>query len=175
MPTIDVLAARASYYRHDHHGLTRLTAAQATAEIRAHVARDPRNRSTEAAPYGAVILHQGARSVRLEPWRNAMPKYLTAAQADQLTALAHATDPARYVEEAAGLAACTSGVRIPPAATNRLVRHGYLCSLDGIVSVSLAGVFALTWRYLKTSGDVPADEWGGVIAESLVDTFTPED
>jgi hypothetical protein len=39
------------------------------------------------------------------------------------------------------------------------------------VVVSLAGVVALHWRYLKGAG-VPAGRFGGEIAEVIVDVFS---
>lgn len=181
MPTIAVLASRSSYRRHVGNvdpmirgELTGVTAAQATAEIRELVARDRRNRSVRATEYGAVILHKGDDRIRLEPVPDAMPKMLSAAQAAQLLDIATATDPAHFVPEPAGITICTRWRRIPPAATNRLVRHGWVCKIDGIVTVSLPGVVALTWRDLRTSG-VTAGQFADLIAESLVDSFTPED
>jgi hypothetical protein len=65
VPTLAQLAARPAYSRSTHPSdpnvpgdLTRVTAAEATAEIREHFACDGRLRSVEAAPHGAVILRQ---------------------------------------------------------------------------------------------------------------------
>lgn len=181
MPVIAVLAARPSYRRHFSNvnpnvpsELTSVTAAQATVEIREHVARDRRNRSVRATEYGAVTLHQGEHRIRFEPVPDAMPKLLSAAAAGQLLDVAQATDSASFVDEAAGITLCTRWVRIPPAATNRLVRHGWICKIGDVVSVSLPGVFALAWRDCRTSG-VPAGQFADLISESLVDAFTPDD
>ncbi|WP_327594663.1 hypothetical protein [Streptomyces chartreusis] len=185
MPSTSWLLARASYNRYAYSTdpmvpgeLTRATAAQATAETRAHLAADSRPRRIQAHPYGAVILCDGDRRVRFDPWQEAMPKYLTAKQAVDLHLLASATVPARLVDVGSGYGPEVQGsslVRIPPAATNRLVRHGYL-ALDGTgqVVLSLAGVVALEWRHCKTTGVEPG-QWADLIAEAVVDTLTPDD
>jgi hypothetical protein len=158
--------------------LTRVTAGEATAEARAHLAADSRPRRIQAHAYGAVVLCDGDRRVRFDPWPEAMPKYLTAKQAVDLLLVAAAEVPPRLVDVGSGYGPQVQGsslVRIPPAATNRLVRHGYLALADdGRVVVSLAGLVALEWRHCKTAA-VPAGQWADVIAEAIVDTLTPDD
>ncbi|WP_411092279.1 hypothetical protein [Streptomyces sp. 049-1] len=185
MPATSWLLARPSYTRYAYAEdrnvpgeLTRVTAAQATTEARAHLAADSRPRRVQAHPYGAVILCDGDRRVRFDPWQEVMPKYLTARQAADLLLVAAAEVPPSLVDVGSGYGPQVQGsslVRIPPAATNRLVRHGYLALDDtGQVVVSLAGVVALEWRHCKTAG-VPMGQWADVIAEAVMDALTPDD
>jgi hypothetical protein len=183
MPSTSWLLNHPSYNRYSYAAdpnvpgeLTRVTATEATAETCAHLAADSRPRRVQAHPYGAVVLCDGERRVRFDPWRETMPKYLTAKQAVDLHLLASAVVPARLVDVGSGYGPEVQGsslVRIPPAATNRLVRHGYLAlGGDGQVVVSLAGVVALEWRHCKITG-VELGVWADVIAEAVVDTLTP--
>ncbi|MGX1301379.1 hypothetical protein RKD35_002867 [Streptomyces albogriseolus] len=184
MPATTWLLARPSYTRYAYAEdrnvpgeLTRVTAAQATAEARAHLAADSRPRRVQAHPYGAVVLVDGDRRVRLDPCPDTMPKYLSERQAADLLAVALTEGTPRLVDVGSGHGPEVQDgvlVRIPPAATNRLVRHGYLAVDDGgRVAVSLAGVVALEWRYCRTT-QVPQGEWADVIAEAVVDALTPD-
>lgn len=182
MPSTFWLLNRPSYTRYAYATdpnvpgeLTRVTATQATAETRAHLAADSRPRRIRAHGYGAVVLCDGDRRVRLDPCPDTMPKHLTARQAADLLLIASDIAPARLVPEDRGPAVHGALSRIPPAATNRLVRHGCLAVVDDDqVIVSLAGVVALEWRHCKNTR-APSDEWADVIAEAVTDTLTPPD
>ncbi|MEV6403881.1 hypothetical protein AB0M58_13175 [Streptomyces bobili] len=181
MVTLAQLAARTAYYQSVHAtqpnvppgDLTRVTAVEATTTVREHFARDGRQRSVEAAPYGAVILRQAERSVRFEPWPDAMPKRLTARQADDLVLLGQSVQKPRLVFEAKGPIIHAGFTRIPPAATERLIEHGWVATdgrNDSAVGISLAGVVALTWRHCKST-NVPARLWAEAIAEDVHNVF----
>ncbi|MGW3971173.1 hypothetical protein ACWEFD_17975 [Streptomyces ardesiacus] len=183
MPATSWFLARPSYTRYayttnpnDPGELARVTASQATAETRAHLATDSRPRRVEAKAYGAVTLCDGDRRVRFDPSPDTMPKHLTAKQAADLLLVAAAQVPPRLVDVGSGYGPQVQGsalVRIPPAATNRLVRHGYLAlDDDGQVVLSLAGVVALEWRHCKTTNVAPS-AWAYAIAEAVVDALTP--
>ncbi|MGX1514004.1 hypothetical protein [Streptomyces collinus] len=184
MPETGFLLARPSYRRHLSTApgeTTAVTATAATAEVRAHLALDSRARRIEAAEDGAVVLRDGDAGIHLAPCADTLPRYLSAGMADQLLAVGAPGARARLTyERARGLVVIAGTHRIPPAATNRLVRHGYLAAgpLDhrgGVpVAVSLAGVIALEWRHARATG-VPAAEWPAVFAEAVADRFAPED
>ncbi|MGW3308254.1 hypothetical protein ACWDG9_16900 [Streptomyces sp. NPDC001073] len=181
MITLAQLAARPAYNQSIHAtdpnvpsgDLTRVTAGEATTAVREHFARDGRLRSVEAAPYGAVILRQAGRSVRFEPWPDVMPKRLTARQADDLVLLGQSVQRPRLVFDAKGPVISAGFSRIPPAATERLIEHGWVATDgrdDSTVGISLAGVVALTWRHCKTT-NVPARLWAEAIAEDVHNVF----
>jgi hypothetical protein len=153
------------------------TVAEATELVRAHVAADSRLRSTAATPYGAVILHQGDTHIRLEPGIDARPQRLTGRQADDLLLIGRVQDRAKVVwEPAKGWATVQGGVwRIPAVSTERLVRRGWIATegADGaLVTVSLAGVVALQWRYLKGERVSSTARWAEDVAEHVVDVFS---
>ncbi|MEV0016656.1 hypothetical protein [Streptomyces tendae] len=185
MPATSWFLGRPSYTRYAYStdpnvpgDLTRVTASQATAETRPHLAADSRPRRVEAQAYGAVTLCDGDRRVRFDPCPDTMPKYLTAKQAADLLLVAAAEVPPRLVDVGSGYGPQVQGstlVRIAPAATNRLARHGYLALADdGQVVLSLAGVVALEWHHCKAANVAPA-AWAYAIAEAVVDTLTPDD
>lgn len=152
----------------------RMTVAEATELVRAHVAADSRLRSTEVANHGAVTLHRGDTHVRLEPGLDARPRLLTQTQAEDLLRIADTQSEARLIEEPKGWTVQGGVWRIPPGATEGLIRRGWIAT-DGTdrapVVVSLAGLVALHWRYLKAEG-APAGRFGEEIAEALVDVLS---
>ncbi|MFE7933394.1 hypothetical protein ACFU6S_32675 [Streptomyces sp. NPDC057456] len=182
MPATAFLARRPVYRRHELNTdpnrvgeVTGSTAAAATEEARAHLARDCRPRRIEVTGYGAVILRDGDRRIRFEPCADVLPKLLSVRMAEDLVLVGTSAAGTRLVAESRGLAVHAGFHRIPPAATNRLVRHGWLATGGGdgaAVAVSLGGVVALEWRSCKTTG-VPVSEWADVIAEAVTDHFRP--
>lgn len=152
----------------------RATVAEATELVRVHVAADGRLRNTEVTNHGAVIVHQGDRHVRLEPGLDARPQKLTKRQAEDVRLISLTPDARLVHEPGKGWTVQGGFTRIPPAATETLISHGWIATdgADGSpVRVSVAGLVALTWHYLKTSG-APTAHIGEEIAESIVDTLS---
>ena len=155
--------------------LTSLTIADATNLARVHFRAYPNLRSITAEPHGAITLLQGNRHIVLESGMNALPKLLTHRQAEDLLLIA-AVGARAKITAAHGGAYIDAGLnRIPPAASERLIRHGWITTtgVDGAtVAVSLAGTVALTWRACKTQ-NVPRAEWADAIAEGVHSVFAP--
>lgn len=178
MNHLTTLAARPAHRRYVLHTDKNIpsdigwaTAAEATAELRAHLAVRARNDRVDVDPNGCVWLNHEDRRILLEPLLDALPKRLTARQAADLVLIASARGRARYAADESVTAGVT---RIPPAATERLLQRGWIEETDGTVGVSLAGIVALEWRFHKTEA-TPVAYWGDQIAETLVDVFAPED
>ncbi|MGS2592100.1 hypothetical protein [Streptomyces hebeiensis] len=148
---------------------------EATELVRQHVAAYGGPRAIGAEPYGAVTMSQGDTRIRMEPGMDARPSLLTRRQADDLLLLAYSATGARVAhEQAKGWTIHAGFSRIPPAATENLVKHGWVVTTgtDGAsVTVSLAGIVALTWRHCKTA-KIPNSQWGDAIAESVYDAFS---
>lgn len=186
MPTLAQLAAALHYAKtvHPHDraqagpDLVRISATEATALVREHLAQDGRLRNVEAAPYGALVLRGAEASTRLEPCTFTMPKGLTRRQAEDLALIARAGERARLrLDPRAGVVVQAGPTRIPPAATERLVERGWLATSgtpDAPVSLSVAAVVALEWHALDEAGAIPAAHWPGIIAETVVDVLSPE-
>lgn len=180
MPTIAVLAARPAHRRYTLHtdknipsDMARVTAAAATAEIRAHLAARAGTSRVTATPHGSVFLNADDHRVLFEPLPDVVPKRLTARQAADLLLISHAGGRARFADDRDGITVHAGMTRIPPAATERLVERGWIEETDGLVGVSLAGAVALEWRYHKTAG-TPVAYWTDQIGEALADLFAPE-
>lgn len=181
-------AATTTSYRRYHHDpdpnlrgsgrLPNLTPLDATRLARTHFTAYPSLRSIQAETYGALTLLQGNRRIRLEPGADARPSLLTQRQADDLLLIAQVGDRARIrIHPGQGAAVGAGMHRIPPAATERLIGHGWIATTGvdrAVVRVSLAGTVALTWRSCRVQG-VPVDGWAAAIAESVYDTHAVSD
>ncbi|WP_406463010.1 hypothetical protein OHB07_16295 [Streptomyces sp. NBC_00111] len=176
-------ASTATYRRYHHDpdpaigGTTRLPNLPATSAdrlVRAHFQTNPTLRSIQATPYGALTLLQGNRNISLEPGANIHPKQLTSQQAEDLLLIAQVGRRAHIAVLAERGPVIEAGLtRIPPAATARLVRHGWAATTGtdrAPVAVSLAGTVALAWRACRYQR-VPADGWAAQIAEAVFDEF----
>ncbi|WP_328427874.1 hypothetical protein [Streptomyces sp. NBC_00443] len=153
MPETGYLTTRPVHHRHSMApaAAEEVTAAAATAETRAHLAR---GRRVEATAAGAVLLVE--TGISFEPFPVALPTFLSTDMAAQL--LLVAAGPARALRTARGLIVQATGGVVPPWAMNRHVRHGYLAvDRDGVVTVGLAGAVALEWRRCRSAG-IPAGE-----------------
>ncbi|MGA5202769.1 hypothetical protein [Streptomyces variegatus] len=153
MPETGFLTTRPVHHRHSMApaAAEEVTAAVATAETRAYLARSHR---IEATADGAVLLVE--TGISFEPFPVAVPTFLSADMAAQL--LLVAAGPARARRTARGLVVDAAGGVVPPCAMNRHVRHGYLAvDEDGTVTVGLAGAVALEWRCCRSAG-IPAGE-----------------
>jgi hypothetical protein len=182
-PLVARATAMTSYrrYHHDpdpnHRGSGRLPSLNqldASRLARIHFTAYPSLRSIQAETHGAITLLQGNRHIRLEPGPDSRPSLLTQRQAEDLLLIAQVGDRARITVTSAQGTAVDAGLhRIPPAATERLIGHGWIATtgFEGApVGVSLAGIVALVWRASRVQG-VPVGAWADAIAEALRDTF----
>jgi hypothetical protein len=162
MPETGYLTTRPVHHRHSMAPAAAedVTAAAATAETRAHLARGHR---LVATADGDVLLVE--TGISFEPFPAALPTFLSADMAAQL--LLVTAGPARVRRTARGLVVDATGGVVPPWATNRHVRHGYLAvDQEGTVTVGLAGAVALEWRRCRSAG-IPAGAQGDRIAAAV--------
>jgi len=153
-----------------------LTVTDATNLARVHFRAYPSLRSITTETWGAITLLQGNRHIRLEPGQDARPSLLTARQAEDLLLIAEVGERAAITLLPGRGPAIDAGLhRIPPAATERLIGHGWVATTGRVgarVEVSVAGTVALTWRACKTSR-VPSGQWADAIAESVYSAYAP--
>lgn len=186
MATLATLAARPAYSRVDTGAdpntpirRSEITAAEATILVCRHLSLclPGYGRSLRAEPSGSVILDHAGGSVRLDPRYGQRPTHLTQRQSEYLVALGSAALTPRLSDGRRGLGIDAELVQIPPGATERLVARGWVVTggeHGDAVTLSVAGIVALAWRFLKRGG-TPVAQWGDVLAESVTDFFTPED
>jgi hypothetical protein len=155
---------------------TNLAVADATNLARVHFRAYPSLRSITAEPYGAITFLQANRHIMLQPGMDARPSLLTARQADDLLLIAGVGSRARITLLPGRGTAIDAGLhRIPPAATERLIKHGWIATpgRDGAaVEVSLAGTVAMAWRACRGLG-VSGERCAGEIAESVHSVYAP--
>lgn len=161
------LAARPVYnvVRHGVHSgdLTnsRYTAAQTSASVRRAIVRYKCD--IDVTSYGAFTLTRHAPpniviSIRHEPWRETMPARVTARQAADLAIIAARVGrsvPAALNPRKDGALQVYAGWNaVPPAATERLMRRGWIVTRGNegdTVTVSVAGYLAMAAHTCDTT------------------------